>query len=158
MPDDLDWLSALVRRAKQVTRLYGSSQQVDYERLQAYLTRQQRRWQHLAEEPHRLRLEVVRPWYRRLHPQRYLESIQGIGQDSAAIYIAFIGDIQRFPSLRRFRGWTGMVAYSRKAGNPQLRAYSSPKLVPISSRPQRIVTPRWPVYGIPRSPLSSTDR
>jgi len=114
-----EWLSPLLRRAERVKELYGSRQQIDYERLRAHVTRQQERWQHLEAEKHRLRLQTVRPVYRRLHPSRHLESLQGVGQDSAAIYIAFIGDVQRFPTLRQFRGWTGMVPYSRQTGQTQ---------------------------------------
>jgi transposase len=117
--EEMDWLAALMRRAKQVTELYGSAQQVDYERLQAYVTRQQQRWQRFAAEKHRLRLQRVRPLYRRLRPHRYLETLQGVGQDSAAIYVAFIGDVRRFPSLRHFRGWSGLVPYSRQSGQGQ---------------------------------------
>jgi len=114
-----EWLYPLLRRAERVRELYGSRQQIDYERLQAYVTRQQARWQHLEAEKQRLRLQTVRPVYRRLHPSRHLETPQGVGQDSAAIYIAFIGDVQRFPTLRQFRGWTGMVPHSRQTGQTQ---------------------------------------
>lgn len=116
---ELEWLSPLVQRAERVKKLYGTRQQIDYQRLQAYVTRQQERWRRLEAEKHRLRLHRVRPVYRRLHPSRHLESLQGVGQDSAAIYVAFIGDVQRFPSLRQFRGWTGMVPYSRQTGQTQ---------------------------------------
>jgi transposase len=57
--------------------------------------------------------------YRKLHPERHLETIYGIGQDSAAVYIAFIGDILRFPSLAEFRGWSGMIPYSRQSGEAE---------------------------------------
>jgi len=114
-----EWLSPLMRQAERVIELYGSCERIDYEQLRAYVTRQQERWQHLEAEKHRLRLQRVRPLYRRLHPSRYLESLQGVGQDSAAVYIALIGDVHRFPSLRQFRGWTGMVPYSRQTGQTQ---------------------------------------
>jgi len=66
-------------------------------------------------------LKVVRPLYRQLHPTRYLETLRGVGQDSAAVYIAFIGDILRFPSLHDFRGWSGMIPFSRQSGEAQAR-------------------------------------
>jgi transposase len=118
---ELEWLSPLMKRAERVQELYGSTREIDYERLQAYVTRQQNRWQRLEAERDHLRLQRVRPTYRRLHPSRHLESPQGVGQDSAAIYIAFIGDVRRFPSLRQFRGWTGMVPYSRQTGQTEAR-------------------------------------
>jgi hypothetical protein len=65
-----------------------------------------------------------------LHPQRYLETLQGVGQDSAAVYIAFIGDISRFPSLRDFRGWSGMTPFSRQSGEAQARGLRITKAGP----------------------------
>lgn len=118
---DLSWLRGLIGRAEQATMVYGSPQQVDYGHLQAHVTRQQQRWQRLAAEAHHLRLKKMRPLYRRLCPNGHLESLRGVGQDSAAIYVAFIGDIRRFPSLRHFRGWTGMVPYSRQSGQTEAR-------------------------------------
>ena len=74
------------------------------------------RFQETHSQVHSLKINILRPLYRQLHPQRYLETIQGVGQDSAAVYIAFIGDILRFPTLKQFRGWSGLVPYSRQSG------------------------------------------
>jgi len=75
----------------------------------------------LEDEVHHLRLKVVRALYRELHPSRYLETIKGVGQDSAAVYIAFIGDILRFPSLNDFRGWSGAIPFSKQRGFAQAK-------------------------------------
>jgi transposase len=120
-PADTSWISKLIRRAEQVTGLYGDPNCIDYAQLQASLQREQARLIRAEKESHHLRLKVVRPLYRQLHPQRYLETIQGVGQDSAAVYIAFIGDILRFPSLRQFRGWSGLIPFSRQSGHAQAR-------------------------------------
>ena len=58
----------------------------------------------------------MRPLYRRLHPSRQLETLKGVGQDSAAVYLSFIGDPQRFPSHSQFRSWSGMIPGSRQSG------------------------------------------
>ena len=118
-PPDTTWVCALIRLAERVIALYGNPDRIDYARLQASLQREQTRIKHAQTQVHQLRLKTVRPIYRQLYPQRHLESIQGIGQDSAAIYIAFIGDILRFPSLREFRGWSGLIPFSRQSGNAQ---------------------------------------
>lgn len=115
------WVKALVRKAEQVIALYGDPQCVDYEHLQASVLRELARLETLEDEVHHLRLKVVRPLYRELHPSRYLETIKGVGQDSAAIYIAFIGDILRFPSLNEFRGWSGMIPFSKQSGFAQAK-------------------------------------
>jgi transposase len=120
-PADFAWISALIRRSEQVIALYSTPNCIDYAQLQASLQREQARIRRAEEEIHNLRLKVVRPLYRQLHPQRHLETIQGIGQDSAAVYIAFIGDIHRFPSRRQFRGWSGLIPYSRQSADAQAR-------------------------------------
>jgi transposase len=118
---DAAWIPALVQRAQLVTALYGDPDCIDYAQLQASLQREQERLRHAAEQAHQLCRQVVRPLYRQLYPQRHLESMQGIGQDSAAVYIAFVGDILRFPSLRQFRAWSGMIPYSSQSAESQAR-------------------------------------
>ena len=113
------WIEPFVQRADQVCCLYGPQPELEYDQLQASLQREQTRWLALQQEATDLRLHTVRPWYRRLYPQRYLETLRGVGQDSAAVYIAFIGDILRFPSLDQFRGWSGMIPYSAQSGTGQ---------------------------------------
>jgi transposase len=120
-PADTGWVTELLRRAQRVMALYADPACIDYAQLQASLQREQLRLSQAEEQVHHLRLKTVRPIYRRLHPQRYLETIPGIGQDSAAIYIAFIGDILRFPSLNDFRGWSGLIPFSQQSASAQAR-------------------------------------
>jgi transposase len=129
-PADTDWIAKLIQRAEQVIALYGDPRCIDYAQLQASLRREQARLRRAEEEAHRLRLKTIRPLYRQLHPQRYLETIQGVGQDSAAVYIAFIGDIWRFPSLRDFRGWSGLIPFSRQSAESQTRGLRITKAGP----------------------------
>ena len=120
-PADTTWIPALLERARQVVALYDDAHRPDYALLQASVTREQARLKTAEEQEHFLRLKVVRPLYRTLHPTRNLETLRGVGQDSAAIYVAFIGDIQRFPASRDFRGWSGMIPFSRQSGEAQAR-------------------------------------
>ncbi|MCX7683564.1 MAG: IS110 family transposase [Anaerolineae bacterium] len=120
-PAETSWIPLLCARARQVVALYDEAHRPDYALLQASVTREQSRLQTLQEQERFVRLNVVRPLYRQLHPTRYLETLPGVGQDSAAVYVAFIGDIQRFPSLRDFRGWSGMIPFSRQSGETQAR-------------------------------------
>jgi hypothetical protein len=113
-----------------VVAFYHDPEQVPYAYLQAYLQREQERISQAQAQVHHLRLKVTRPLYRQLRPSRYLESLQGVGQDSAAVYIAFIGDILRFPSLRDFRGWSGMIPFSRQSGDAQARGLRITKAGP----------------------------
>ena len=97
---EIAWITDLCRQAQLVVDLYGSPG-LDYALLQEDVHREQLRFQDAHSQVHNLKINVLRPLYRQLHPQRYLETIQGVGQDSAAVYIAFIGDILRFPMLNR---------------------------------------------------------
>jgi transposase len=129
-PADTDWIRFLFHRAQQVIALYGTDDTLPYAQLQASLQREQQIIRTAQADLHALRLSVVRPLYRQLHPRRHLETLQGVGQDSAAIYIAFIGDILRFPSLRDFRGWSGMIPFSSQSGEAQARGLHITKAGP----------------------------
>ena len=113
---DADWISRWVARAEEMTRLYGSEEMVGYEALQDTIKRNldlQAQSQKVREH---LSKEEIRPRYRSLFPERRLETLPGVGEDSAAIYMAFIQDINRFPSVEQFRKWTGMVPASHQSG------------------------------------------
>ena len=129
-PVDTSWIAALLRRAQRVVTLYDDPDRVPYALLQAHLQREQEHIHRAQAQVRHLRLQVMRPIYRQLHPHRHLESLQGVGQDSAAIYIAFIGDILRFPSLRDFRGWSGMIPFSRQSGDAQTKGLRITKAGP----------------------------
>jgi transposase len=132
-PDDLVdpvWITALLHKAERVVRLYGHEEPFDFASLQASLQRGQQRLREAEEQAHELRLHTVRPLYRQLHPQRHLETLRGVGQDSAAIYLAFIGDYQRFPSVRDFLGWSGMIPFSRQSGEVEAKGLRITKAGP----------------------------
>ncbi len=117
-----DWATELVRLAHQVVELYGTSGRfIDFEALQAEVTRLQARLVILEDQFDTVRLQVVRPLYRQLHPSRNLETIKGIGQDSAAVYLSFIGDPHRFATTRRLRGWSGMVPNSKQSAHTEVK-------------------------------------
>jgi hypothetical protein len=146
-PADTDWIAELIQRAEQVIALYGDPHCVDYAQLQASLQREQARLRQAEEEAHRLRLKTIRPLYRQLYPERHLETIRGVGQDSAAVYIAFIGDILRFPSLRDFRGWSGLIPFSRQSAESQSRGLritkAGPNLVKATAFLDAHVARQW---------------
>jgi transposase len=129
-PVGISWVPALIRQAERMITLYDSPDLLDYAQFQASLQREQARLRMADEQAHHLRLKTVRPLYRQIHPSRNLETLRGVGQDSAAIYLAFIGDIQRFPSRRDFLGWTGLIPYSRQSGEAQARGLRITKAGP----------------------------
>lgn len=118
--DSGQWVSYLVQLAKQVLAIYGEEcPYLDYELLQAEATREQEYLTFVDEMHHRLLLKTVRPLYRQMHPSRNLETIPGVGQDGAAVYLSFIGNPKRFKSLRELRGWSGMVPNSKQSAASQ---------------------------------------
>lgn len=114
---DKDWIEPLLTLAQEVLSLYGKEgDYLDYEALADEVRREQRRLAELEADARFVRLNVTRPRYRQLHPSRNLETIKGVGQDGAAVYVAFAGDPKRFTTNRAFRGWSGMVPYSDQSG------------------------------------------
>jgi transposase len=116
---DTEWIPCWVARARQMTALYGSPQQVGYEALQADILDNLRLRRICLDEQQRLSQERIQPFYRQLYPDCLLETIPGVGADSAATYMAFIQDIRRFPTIEQFRQWTGMVPSSKQSGESQ---------------------------------------
>lgn len=118
--DPGDWVRFLVELASQVLELYGKEgQELDFAQLQAEAGREQALLLFLEEQRHQLQIKTVRPLYRQLHPSRHLETIPGVGQDGACVYVSFIGHPQRFASLRAHRSWSGMVPNSKQSATSQ---------------------------------------
>jgi transposase len=120
-PDDEGgWVAYLVALTAQVLALYGMEcADLDYDRLQTEASREQDYLEFVEQQRRQVRIKTVRPLYRQLHPSRNLESIPGVGQDGAAVYASFIGNPDRFGSLRAHRGWSGMVPNSRQSATSQ---------------------------------------
>jgi transposase len=114
----LVWLGGLVDLALEVLSLYGS-ESLDYDQLQREVCRNQRVLAQLEQEQAIVNAETVTPTYRQLHPERHLESLYGVGEKGAAVYASFIGQADRFPDNRHFRGWHGLVPESRQSGDAE---------------------------------------
>jgi transposase len=129
--DSGDWVMPLVALAHQVVQLFGEDElTVDHSRLQAEIGRQQANLAALEDQQRNVRVRVVHPLYRQIHPSRHLETIRGVGQDSAAVYASLIGDPQRFATTELFRGWTGMVPDSRQSGGSESKGLHITKAGP----------------------------
>lgn len=121
-PDQVETLAAgLQTVARRAVALFGTPQggaspYVDYARLQDQVLRELRLLASYEAEHQAVR-QQVRQLYRQLHPSRDLESIQGVGEEGAAVYVFFINDVGRFVSQKKFRGWSGMVPESDQSGD-----------------------------------------
>jgi transposase len=129
--EDESWPEPLVELAKELLELYGHQETyLDYAALADEVRREQQRLADVEADAHNIRLRVTRPRYRQLHASRNLETIRGVGQDGAAVYIGFIGMPDRFASNRAFRGWSGMVPCSRQSGESESKGLRISKAGP----------------------------
>ncbi len=120
--DDGAWAEALVQLAEEVLALYGCEMEyLDFGLLQEEAGHEQQMLASFEEVHHRLKIKTVRPLYRQIHASRNLESIPGVGQDGAAVYAGFVGQVQRFASQRAFRGWSGLVPDSRQSSQSETK-------------------------------------
>lgn len=116
------WAAALVRLAHHTLAVYGTdSPYLDYAYVQAEVTREQTLLAVVEMHHHTLQLQTVRPLYRHLHPSRHLETLKGVGQDGAAVYLSFIADPHRFADHSHFRSWTGMIPDSKQSGEREAK-------------------------------------
>jgi transposase len=114
------WANAVVPLAAEGLALYGGdATYLDYAALHAEVIREQTLLAELEARHHTLQRKTVRPLYRHLHPSRNLETLKGVGQDGAAVYVSFIGDPTRFTEHSAFRSWSGMIPNSRQSGTSE---------------------------------------
>ena len=148
-PTDLDWIARWVQRAELLTQLYGSQHMVDYPGLQAAIRRNLDLLRQSREMQQELSQAYIQPLYRQLYPGCPLESIPGIGANSAAIYMAFIHSIERFPTIQAFRKWCGIVPSSDQSGKAQSKGLrltqAGPNLIKATLYQNANVARQWDV-------------
>lgn len=127
---EVDWIPRWVDRAGQMTRLYGSPEMVGYSYLQDTVSRQLDLLLLVQQQQDELKRTLIQPLYEQLYPDRLLETIPGVGMESAATYIAFIQDIDRFATIQEFRKWTGMVPGSGQSGEHEAKGLPITKAGP----------------------------
>jgi transposase len=114
------WIPALVKLAEKVVQVYGNPcPYVDFEAMQAEAMMKQQWLGQLEADRDELRQKVIFPHYHQLHPSGNLETIYGIAEESAAVFLGCFGDPQRFPSGRQMRGWSGMVPNSKQSSDSE---------------------------------------
>src|SRR5512146_72939 len=119
------WVDGLVRLAHELVELFGpGSPYLDRAGLQAEVTREQAQLAFFETLSAQVRQQEVQPRYHQLHPSGDLESFQGIGADSAAVYVSFIGSPQRFPDQAHFHGWSGLIPKSRQSAESEASGLS----------------------------------
>jgi transposase len=121
-PERAEGLAAgLQAVARQAVALFGTPQggpspYVDYAALQDQVLRELYLLA-CCEAEHRAVRRQVRELYRQVHPDCQLETLYGVGEKGAAVYVFFIGQVERFTSQKKFRGWSGLVPESSQSGS-----------------------------------------
>lgn len=146
---ETDWIPGWVNRARQMTTLYGSEEMVGYDDLQEIMRRSLRLRDQYTQEKTRLLQELIQPLYQKLYADSLLESIWGIGLQSAATYMAFIQNIDRFPTVQKFRLWCGIVPASKQSGNAEAKGLritqAGPNLIKATLYLNAEVARQWDV-------------
>lgn len=116
------WIPNLVSLAEKVVGVYGDPcPYLDFAALQDEVSLKQRWLAQLETDQEHLKSEVILPLYRQLHPSGNLHSLYGVGEESAAVFLSYIGDPQRFSDGRHLRGWSGMVPDSKQSSNSEAK-------------------------------------
>ena len=88
-----------------------------------------------AEEAEAQRVaERIEELYRRLHPEDYLRTIPGVGEQTAPVFLAAVGDPQRFRSQASFANWTGVVPGAKQSSEVEGKRMRMTKAGPALMR------------------------
>ena len=72
--------------------------------------------------------------YRKLHPSDNLRTIPGVGEHTAPIFLATVGDPSRFRSQSAFANYTGVVPGARQSSAVQAKGLRMTKAGPSIMR------------------------
>lgn len=148
-PAKLDWIPAWLARAKEMTELYHSPDILGYDEFQATILRQLKVQAQARSMRKELAEQIIHPLYQKLFPDCHLESIRGIGIDSAAIYMSFIQQIDRFSTVAQFRMWCGIVPGSKQSGMGETKGLkmtqAGPNLIKATLYQNAEVARQWDV-------------
>ncbi len=111
-----DWIERWVARAECQTELYGSPDMTGFDHLQGTVSRLLSEQTFFKQQRHLVTNDLIQPLFKKLYPNDPLTSLRGVGPESAALYHAFIHNIDRFPSIAQFRRWTGLVPGAHQSG------------------------------------------
>lgn len=68
--------------------------------------------------------------YRKLHPSDNLRTIPGVGEHTAPVFAASIGDPDRFPGQSEFANWTGVVPGAKQSSDTESKGLRMTKAGP----------------------------
>ena len=72
--------------------------------------------------------------YRELHPNDNLRTIPGVGEHTAPVFLAWVGDPQRFHNQSAFANWNGVVPRAKQSSNLEAKGLRMTKAGPAIMR------------------------
>jgi len=72
--------------------------------------------------------------YQKLHPSDNLRTIPGVGEHTAPVFLAAVGDPARFPNQSAFANWEGVVPGARQSSNVEAKGLRMTKAGPSIMR------------------------
>ena len=72
----------------------------------------------------------VQELYKEMHPSDNLRTIPGVGEQTAPVFLAVVGDPARFPSQSAFANYNGVVPDSRQSANTKAKGLRMTKARP----------------------------
>jgi len=122
-----------------VAALYALSQSVEtiseefFTELQEEVARELRLMEAEEAESESLARRIAE-LYRKLHPSDNLRSIPGVGEHTAPVFLAAVGDPSRFRSQSAFANWEGVVPGARQSSNTEAKGLRMTKAGPAIMR------------------------
>jgi transposase len=74
--------------------------------------------------------QQVQELYKEMHPSDNLRTIPGVGEQTAPVFLAVVGDPARFPSQSAFANYNGVVPDSRQSANTEAKGLRMTKAGP----------------------------
>ena len=81
---------------------------------------------------------LIEELYQVLHPSDNLRTIPGVGEHTAPVFVANIGDPTRFPGQSEFINWTGVVPAAKQSSGVESKGLRMTKAGPA--------TMKWALY------------
>jgi transposase len=130
------WLYRACQKVAAVYEMSGSSRAVNddfFAELQDEIARELRLMEMEEAESDAI-AEKINTLYHELHPSDNLRTIPGVGELTAPIFLAVVGDPDRFRSQSAFANYNGVVPDSRQSSNTESKGLRMTKAGPTVMR------------------------
>jgi len=117
----------------ELSRPAGTVNEEFFQDLQDEITRELRLMEAEEAESESLAHRIAE-LYQKLHPSDNLRTIPGVGEHTAPVFLAAVGDPARFPNQSAFANWEGVVPGARQSSNVEAKGLRMTKAGPSIMR------------------------